>query len=355
MLEHINKISLAIYLIIFVIFISVLFYQFLYNKIIIGSINNDMDRLNIPNNNKEHLLFYYYFTNTDTDNQKKANKNINTIFIIFAIIFCLFYSSDMYDNIKINFDKWKKVIFKILIWIVVISCPILIIILKYLNLEKSNIDANNNKEIKIDDMLKSNKHDGIRNGIFLITLVMFAYYIFRSVIKNGIIKVSINNFNNFILYEKIFILLFVTLFYCSIIVAVNKKMSITQNIIDNKIDINGFKDLNDRIRKISSKKWNTDYKDYFDNITNVDNNHLINIIFGILSIILVLYFYLNHIKNSKFDLINSLVINKGGVLKRIFGIFDYKILVLIALLLLIGIIPEVKLLERLKKVEEEKG
>ena len=353
MLEHINKISLAIYLIIFVIFISVLFYQFLYNKIIIGSINNDMERLNIPNNKKKHSLFYYDFTNTDIDNQKKANKNINTIFIIFAIIFCLFYSSDMYDNIKINMSKvWEKVGSKILIWIAVITVPVVIIIFKSLYLEKSNIDANNNKEIKIDDMLKSNKHDGIRNGIFLITLVMFAYYIFRSVIKNGIIKVSINNFNNFILYEKIFILLFVTLFYCSIIVAVNKKMSITQNIIDNKVE---KRDLNDRIREISTSIWNTDYKDYFDNITNVDNNHLINIIFGVLSIILVLYFYLNHIKNSKFDLINSLVINKGGVLKRIVGIFDYKILVLIALLLLIGIIPEVKLLERLKKVEEEKG
>ena len=63
-------------------------------------------------------------------------------------------------------------------------------------------------------------------------------------------------------------------------------MSITQNIIDNKVE---KRDLNDRIREISTSMWNTDY---FDNITNVDNNHLINIIFGVLSIILVLYFYL---------------------------------------------------------------
>lgn len=336
MSEYFTKFNLAIYLIISVIFISVLFYQFLYNKIIIGSINNDMKRLDIPNNKERNVLFYYDFNNKDIDKQNKTNNNLNLIFIAFAIVFCLFYSLDMYDNIKINFDKLAKITLKIGIWIIVMGIPGVIIGLKFL--EKSNIDDKDNKEIKLDDILKSNKSDGISNGILLVLVVMTCYFVFRSIIKNGVINVSISNYNNFILYEKIFILFFITLFYSSIIVAVNKKITITQNIIDNKANINNRSlDLNGRITLISDYGWNEKYNNYFNDITNDNNNYVLNIIFGILSIILVLYFYFNHIKSNKFDLINSYKIRESLSKRFIFSFFDPSLVVLLGLFIIIPI------------------
>lgn len=343
----INQNTLPIYLLVIITCTSIIFYKKLYNEIIIGSIKDEVNQYlnynNLDDNDKEDIKNKI----NNTEIFKSNSILINIILNVFLFIFIAVFFYDLCTNINIKSNNIiPKIIAKILLFLFVILFPLIIIITN--NIENDNLEFINKLNISKDYNTETNslfkkKGENIKNGILLSISIFLIYYLFLFSIKNGGIITNLSLQDNFIYYENIYILFFLVLFFFSIIIAITNKIKITQKVVE---EINNkykkYKEADTEINILYDE--NEDYK--------INNNYLLNIFYVIIIISVFVYFYLNHFKNKKIDLINQLLINKSKWWEKIIYFFDYKVFVLFLLLLLIGIVPTKKV-EETKRVEEE--
>jgi hypothetical protein len=352
MFDFINKNSLAIYLLTITIGICVIFYGRLYNEIVIGSVKDEFKQYisDKPDEGKDYLASLRDEINKilDRNTINPDNEPKNYILVGCFSLFLFTALIDIYNNIKISPENTigkffsNKLVKTIFLFALIICFPLLIMIKDKIGLKINEDDK------KVNDIFEHKNKENITKGIGLITGILCIYHLILSVISKGGLPVNLSMHNDFIFTEKMYLLFFIVLLCCSLIIAVKKKISITEdiiekingdynttNIIANKTTntVNTNEEINNAQTKID-KFFKTDKDTY-----RINNNYLLNIFYSIFVLIICIYFYINHFKNAKYDLINGLRLNKLEWFNRLPYFLDFNIVILLIILIVIGFVP----------------
>jgi hypothetical protein len=294
-MPNLTEYNILVYFSCITLIISSLLYIQFYNKTILGGIKDELSQYE---NNTDNKLY---------DKVKKERESINKfkdliVVMLFFILFLILL--DVFFNIRIKGMNKGISIFLLFIIFIVISSPIIAVLLIY----KYKFDVGDEDETEKDDIFKLNDKEGLHKSGTLIIGFIGCYYLCRLLITKGILgnESRITYYNNFIFYEKIFGLLFIVLLCSSVIIVNNKKKELMNNLNGQQVEKN--------------------------NENNKNNNTIINVLVGILITFLGIYYFNNHIKNNKFDLIGSFQKN------NLFSLFDLPLFLLIGAFVTVGLI-----------------
>lgn len=299
-MPNLSEYNILVYFSCITLIISSLLYIQFYNKTILGGIKDELRQYEIDDVNFNEIL-------NEFKKEKEPINKFKYLIVTMLLIISLFFLFEL-----TNIRSHKSKILRYGAPFVLILIPFIII----LGIFSKFLDVGDEDETEKDKAFKLNDNkEGINNGGSLIIVFILFYYLFRLffITKGFLGKESrITYYNNFIFYEKIFGLLFIVLLCSSVIIVNNKKKELMNNLNGKNVGNITFKE------------------------NNKNNNTIINVLVGILITFLGIYYFNNHIKNNKFDLIGSF--QNKNILNVLKNLFDLPLFLLIGAFATVGLI-----------------